>query len=81
MSMAEQDEIGLPPVETQSLLSADETELLAEFAKRHGLLEEDLTALLKEERRVQGMGRRHGIFQSIQAKIAEIAQRRMDTES
>ncbi len=77
----DEDDVGMPPVRSGSLLSDDELDLLATLAGEHDLRVDDLTELIERERAVQGMGRRHGIHMFINQHVAEIASRRLKDRS
>jgi hypothetical protein len=79
--MAEDDDVGLPPVRAGSLLSDDELDLLSLLAGEHNLHLDDITQLIEKERAVQGMGRRHGIHMFIRQHISEVASRRLKDQT
>jgi hypothetical protein len=75
--MAGDEDLQLPPVRSQNLLSEEERDLLTTLAGEHDLRFEELSALIEHERSLQGMGRRPNIHLWIQSHIAEIAKRRL----
>ena len=60
-----------------TLFSEDELNLLGQIAAAHDLESSDIVPLLDLERRMEHMGRRHGIHQEIRARIGSIAERRI----
>jgi hypothetical protein len=79
--LTDPSDFDLPPVRAGSLLSEDEMALLTVLASEHDLRPNDLIELIERERSVQGMGRRHGIHQSIKQHVAQIASRRLGERS
>lgn len=52
--------------------------MLEAIAGEHDLELDEVIMLIEKERAVEGMGRRHGIHQSISSHIHGIARRRLD---
>lgn len=78
MPLSGNEDLQLPPVRSQNLLSEEERELLTTLAGEHNLRFEELSELIEHERSMQGMGRRPNIHLWIQNHIAAIAKRRLE---
>lgn len=75
--MVGDDDLQLPPVRSQNLLSEEERDLLTTLGGEHDLRFDELSELIEHERAMQGMGRRPNIHLWIQNHISAIAARRL----
>jgi hypothetical protein len=67
----------VPDANGLTLFSNDELDLLGRIASADDLKSSDIVPLLDLERRMEHMGRRHGIHQEIRARIGSVAEGRI----